>query len=268
MALRPFQSLRALPGFGLLPAVALSLGLAAGAVALPAPVQAEEALTPEQAEAVRALVRQTLIDNPEILTEAFDVLKAKQQLEEQNRVKSLISELGEVLTHPEGLPVMGNPDGDITVVEFSDYRCGYCKRVFPGLMEVVEGDGNVRLVVHEYPILGEQSVYAARAALASIPQGDDKYEAFHQALMAHRGDYTEAVVMDVATQVGLDTEQLKADMTDPEIDKSIARGFQLAQALNISGTPAFIVGETFIPGAMGPDALRQFIAEERAKKDG
>ncbi|MCF8481394.1 MAG: DsbA family protein [Rhodospirillum sp.] len=245
--------------------MALSLGvLSLGA--MEAPAGAAEPLTPEQTEAVKSLIREHLIANPEILKEAFQALKAKEDAEEKANQASMIKELGPMLTDPKDLPTLGNAKGDVTVVEFSDYNCGYCKRVFPVLWDTVTSDGNIKLHVMEYPILGPDSVLGARAALAVALQDEAKYEPFHKALMAHKGKITEDILTSLAKDQGVDTDKMKKDMNSEDVDAKIARSFQLAQALGISGTPAFIIGDQLIPGAMGPDTLTALIKDARAAK--
>ncbi|WP_413205473.1 DsbA family protein [Rhodospirillum sp. A1_3_36] len=246
-------------------AMALSLGvLSMGSLATPA--VAADPLTPEQTEAVKDLIREHLIANPEILKEAFQALKAKEDAAEKANQASMIKQLGPMLTDPKDLPTLGNAKGDVTVVEFSDYNCGYCKRVFPVLWDTIKTDGKIKLHVMEYPILGPDSVLGARAALAVALQDEAKYEPYHKALMAHKGKITEEVLAKLAKDQGLDAEKMKKDMTSEDVDAKIARSFQLAQALGISGTPAFIIGDQLIPGAMGPDTLTALVKKARAGK--
>lgn len=243
---------------------ALAVSCVAGAawVAPPA-VAAGDALSPAQQDAVRALVRETLVQNPEILAEAMEALQAKQDAEEAARVRAAIQEHHEELIAADPADVIGNPDGDVTIVEFSDYQCGYCKRAFPDLLKVVEADGNVRLVIHELPILGSDSVLAARAAEAARAQG--KYPELHAALMTMKGGISEAAVMQVAAEVGLDVDQLRVDMVDPALDAVFSRNVQLARALGITGTPAFVIGDELAPGAVPMEQLEALIAAARAE---
>ncbi|MQX36112.1 DsbA family protein [Roseospira navarrensis] len=241
------------------------LGMAAVAwTAAPSqPARAADGLTDAQADAVRALVRETLLENPEIIAMALEVLQDKQAQEEAARARAAIQENRDALTAADAADVLGNPSGDVTVVEFSDYQCGYCKRVFPDLMRAVESDGNVRVVIRELPILGPESVMAARAAVASRAQG--KYPEFHRALMAMRGGVSEAAVMQVAAEVGLDVEQLRVDMADPTIDETFSQNVKLARALGITGTPAFVIGGELAPGAVPLERLKAMIEAARAE---
>jgi protein-disulfide isomerase len=146
-------------------------------------------------------------------------------------------------------------------VEFFDYNCPYCRRVKPEIAALLERDDNVRLVYREWPILGPGSVYAARAALASQSQG--KYEEFHWALMSLEGRAEEQAILETAASIGLDIEQLQADMNAPEIDSHIAVSMELAEGLNITGTPTFIIGKSIAPGLVETDRLVQMVDEAR-----
>lgn len=230
--------------------------------------RAEEtpALTAGQAEAVRKLVRDHILENPEIIAEAIEALREKQRLAaEAEAARTLIERRKDIFEDPDD-PVAGNPQGDVTVVEFFDYRCTYCKKVSDMLFETVKGDGKVRLVLKEFPILGEESVIAARAALAARTQG--KYEQFHLAMMELRGSLSGAAAMEeaiikVAGKVGLDIEKLRADMGDAAIGDILRANHELARALDISGTPAFIIGDRIIPGALDRQTLTHLIALAR-----
>jgi protein-disulfide isomerase len=160
-------------------------------------------------------------------------------------------------------PVGGNPKGDVSLVEFFDYRCGYCKQVEPALDALLETDRQLRVVYKEFPVLGPDSVTAARAALASHRQG--KYGVFHRAMMATKGQINDTAVFKVAGSVGLDIERLKRDMEAPEIDRMLKANLALAEALNIRGTPGFVVGNEIVPGAISLDALKHLIELARNK---
>ena len=226
--------------------------------------KAKQSFTPGQEEAIRKLVKDYLIKNPEVLVEAMQKLREKQQAAERQRLKrALVALRSDIYENPES-PVAGNPKGDVTIVEFFDYQCGYCKSVVDRLLKTVKDDGNVRLVFKEFPILGAQSVFAAKAALAARKQG--KYNEFHEALMRLKGGINHDSVFAVAKSVGIDTKQLAKDMTDPALDKVIQKNFAIARALRINGTPAFIIGDQLVPGAVNEQNLKAFI--ERARKSG
>ncbi len=232
--------------------------LAAG---LASPVRAEEALTPQQKSAVDQEIHDYIVAHPEVL---LDALKAAQQKSDQQAAEDarqvIAARRQELLADPDDL-VGGNPKGDATIVEFFDYRCPYCKEVEPVLDALLLEDKKLRIVYKEFPILGEASVFASRAALAAKKQG--KYAAFHRAMMAVKGNITDETVLKVASSVGLDTGKIKADMGAPEIDRILKANYALAEALRIDGTPGIIVGDTLIPGATDIATLRKDIAAAR-----
>jgi protein-disulfide isomerase len=242
--------------------VILGLGLSL------APATAQEqslpgGFTTDQVQGIENIVREYLMAHPEVLVQALTEYQNRLKMaEEQNRQQAIVARLQE-LTEDPAAPVLGNPAGDVVVVEFFDYRCPYCKSVAKMVREVVTGDGKVRLVMKEFPILGPPSVQAARAALAAAMQ--DKYEAFHFALMTQPGDMSDAHIETVAGQVGLDVERLQRDMKSPEVAAAIDRNIALAEAVGIRGTPAFIVGKTLVPGAIDAESFRQLIAKARAQ---
>lgn len=224
------------------------------------PAQAAE-FSAEQKKELGDFIRQYLLENPEVVRDAMQELERKQQVaEESARSDSLKAMSAEIFRSGDDL-VGGNPKGTVTLVEFFDYNCGYCKRAFPDVMKMVESDKDLKLVMKEFPILGPGSVYAARAALASRKQG--KYWEYHVALMAHEGRIDEGVADQIAEAAGLDVKKLKADMEADEVNQVITRNMQLADSLKIQGTPAFIIDETVIPGAVGFDALAAAVKQVR-----
>lgn len=243
-----------------------ALMLAAG-LAATAPALAQDAAAPldaRQKEAVEALVRQYILDHPEVVVEALQRYEQQRQAAEAERQRAALTSLAAELTDDPRDPVIGNPGGDVTLVEFFDYRCPYCKRASGTLAQLIEEDPNLRVVMKEFPILSQESVQAARAALAARQQG--KYEAFHFALMEGGGGFTDDEILLVAEQVGLDAEALEQAMQDPAIDALLRDVNGLAEKLGITGTPAFVIGDTLIPGAVGLEELRAKVAEARAGK--
>jgi protein-disulfide isomerase len=162
-------------------------------------------------------------------------------------------------------PVAGNPKGDVTLVEFFDYNCPYCRKAAPIIEELARGDPNLRLVFKEFPILGPGSTFAARAALAS--QKQDKYLAFHNAMMAYPGSIRETSTLEVAANVGLDVARLREDMEDPAIKQSIDRNLALAEDLRITGTPSFVAGKEIARGLADLEAMKELIAKARQSKE-
>lgn len=244
----------------------LTLAVAAGALIAAtagAPPALAEGLTEAEKAQVRDLIRDTLLENPEIVMEAVSVLRARQAEREQAAAQAALKQNAEALFRDDADPVLGNPKGDVTVVEFFDYQCGYCKRVFGPVMDTIAADGNVRLVLKELPILGPESVLAARWSLAADKQ--ERYKAFHSALMGHRGAITEAVLRQYAKDAGMDVEQAARDAQDPAVEDALRKTMALAAQLGIGGTPAFVIGDQLIPGALDADTLKEAIASARSK---
>jgi protein-disulfide isomerase len=224
------------------------------------PAQAAE-FNDAQKKELGDIIRQYLLENPEVVRDAMQELERKQQeAEDSVRTDTLKTMAAEIFRSKDDL-IGGNPNGKVTMVEFFDYNCGYCKRAFPDVMKMVDSDKDLKLVMKEFPILGPGSVYAARAALASRQQG--KYWEYHMALMAHEGRIDEAVADQIAEATGLDVKKLKADMEADEVNQVITRNMQLADSLKIQGTPAFIIDETVIPGAVGYEALAAVVKQVR-----
>jgi len=237
-------------------------GALAAAMFLFAPVAgAEEPLTPEQKLAVETVIHDYLLEHPEIIVEAVKKLDERQAGTQAKTQKQAIADNRVALFEQPGDPVGGNPKGGLTMVEFFDYRCPYCKTVSQPLMETIAADGDLRIVFKEYPILGPESEFAAQAALAAQAQG--KYAEFHLALMGFKGKLNNDLTLKVAAEIGLDVERLKRDMAAPEITEALARNYKLAMTLGISGTPAFVVGNRLIPGAVAMDEMKAVVAEER-----
>ncbi|GHB47951.1 hypothetical protein GCM10007094_41590 [Pseudovibrio japonicus] len=212
-------------------------------------------------ERVKELALEAILENPRVIEEAIQRLQLMRQAQAQAGIKATIDQRRDLLVNDANAPVLGNPQGDVTVVEFFDYNCPYCKRAKPELEALLKSDSNVRFVFREWPILGEGSVYAARAALASRKQG--KYEDFHWALMGVKGRIDNNSVMKIALDAGLDVVQLKTDMDDPAIAAHIQLSMQLAQELNITGTPAFVIGDDVYPGLRTHDELAEIISANR-----
>ena len=235
---------------------------AAGALLLPVPAAAE-GFTAEQRQEIEGIIKDFLAKNPEALLDALQAAEDKVKSEAHDKAASaLVARRAEVLDDPD-TPVGGNPQGDVSLVEFFDYRCPYCKQVEPALEALLRDDRQLRFVYKEFPVLGPDSVTAARAALAARKQG--KYDALHRALMALKGQITEAAILRTASASGLDVERLKRDMDDPAIDRILKANLDLADALDIRGTPGFVIGDEIVPGAVSLDALKQLIETARKK---
>lgn len=223
----------------------------------------DENFSASETQQIKGLVREYILENPEIIAEAITLLQAKQDTAKSDRQRANIAQLQPALRNPPENTVIGNPDGNVTVVEFFDYNCGYCKSMFETVLDTIQDDKELRLVLIEFPILGPNSVVASKAALASRNQ--NMYGPFHQAMLTHRGALNESVIMTLARGVGLDVDQLKADMKDPSIDEIIDRNRAIAQQLEINGTPAFIVGDSLVPGAVSREQFDQLIEQEKSR---
>ena len=219
---------------------------------------------PAWQQAVEKAVESYIRSHPEVIEQTLQALEAKRQAEEQERVKAVIVARQPELVNDPASPISGNPKGEVTVVEFFDYRCGFCKRVANAVTQLQKDDPRVRIVYKNFPILGEASELAAKAALASNAQG--RYQTFHEALLAAKGELTKEQVLHIATEVGLDAPKLEADMDNPEWATIIGKNRALAKDLGITGTPAFIVGNEFYPGALDLGALKELVARAQAPK--
>ncbi len=238
-------------------AIALPLGAAV------APVHADTRFDDDQKQEIRKIVRDYLIRNPEVIVEALQEMRRRDEAAKQAATKKALEQSRDALLRNAADPVGGNLKGNTTVVEFFDYNCGWCKRAYPHLLAATKTDGNIRIVFKEYPILAPSSRLAARAALASARQG--KYRKMHDLLMRHRGALDEAKIMAIAERAGLDIPKLKADMAAREIEAAIDANLELAARIGIRGTPAFVIGSKVIPGMM---RTRQYPAEiARARKE-
>ena len=211
-------------------------------------------------EQVKQLALEAILENPQIIMQAVAILEQR----ERERAASGANTVRLQLEQDPNSPNLGNPDGDVTVIEFFDYNCPYCRKAGQTVQELLASDANVRVIYREWPILGEDSVFASRAALAARTQG--KYEEFHWALMNGEGRASEASILKLARDLGLDVEKLQADMTSPAVEAHIAQSSALARTLGFTGTPAFIVGDRTAPGMLSTDEITAMVAEARAAK--
>ena len=206
-------------------------------------------------------VRAYLLANPETILDAVKRLEARQQDSEKSELTATIASASDEIFNDPASPVGGNPEGDVSLVEFFDYNCSYCRKATPILTELEAGDPGLRIVFKEFPILGPGSEFAARAALASRKQ--NKYLAFHKAMMGHTGSIDENSVFEIAAGQGLDIELLKKDMEDPLIGQAIANNLALAAKLRITGTPGFIAGKEIVRGLAPLRSMKELIARAR-----
>ena len=237
--------------------LALSLGTQAFAADLAELSDADRA-------AFRDEVRAYLLENPEVIMEAIQVLKDRDAASETQNDVALVQNNAEALFNATTDWVGGNKDGDITIVEFMDYRCGYCKKANAEIAELVKSDGNIRFILKEYPILGEQSDLASRFAVA-VHQigGDAAYMTAHETLMVMRADITVPALDKISKDLGLDPAAVNARMQSPEVTSVIAANRALGTAMQINGTPTFVVQKTLLRGYLPLDGMREVVAEER-----
>jgi protein-disulfide isomerase len=241
-------------------ATAMIVGLA---LALPLHASLAADFTPDQRKAIEAIIRDYLTKNPDVLIDALQAAEDKMKGDAKDKAAQALSTRRREIFEDPDTPFAGNPNGDVSLVEFFDYRCPYCKQVEPSLEALIGEDRQLRIVYKEFPVLGPESMTASKAALAARKQG--KYDALHRALMALKGQINDTAVFKTAESVGLDVDRLKRDMAAPEISRALKANTELADALDIRGTPGFVVGNEIVPGAIDLASLKQLIATARKK---
>ncbi len=227
-------------------------------------VFAQDTMTDAERTEFRAEVRAYLLENPEVLMEAIAVLETRQAQAEVLRDDQLVATNMNALVDDGFSYVGGNPDGDITIIEFTDYRCGFCRRAHPEVAELIETDGNIRIITKEFPILGEQSVIASQFAVATkIVAGDEAYKLVSDALINMRSDVTPASLSALASAFDLDGDAIMAEMESPAVREVLANNRALGDRMQISGTPTFVFGEQLVRGYVDLAQMRKIISEER-----
>ena len=242
------------------------IGLLASTVfmALPASSGGLGEMTAPERDAFRAEVRAYLIENPEVLVEAMNELQARDALSAAALEARVLQDQAELIFNDPASWVGGNPNGDITIVEFLDYRCGYCRKAEEELMELLKSDGNIRFIVKEFPILGEQSLLSSRFAIAVRQlHGDDAYKTAHDALITMRGDATPEALARLASEMGLEAQPILDRMDSEAVNSIIVANQALADLLQIGGTPTFVIDQTLVRGYVPLDEMRQIVAEQR-----
>ncbi|MEC7761039.1 MAG: DsbA family protein [Pseudomonadota bacterium] len=247
----------------LVSAAALAFGLAAQ----PALSFDIGAMTEDERAMFRDEIRGYLLENPEVLMEAIRVLEQRQADQAEANDTAMIAANADSIYEDGYSHVAGNPDGDVTLVEFVDYRCGYCRKAFPEINALLESDGNIRLIYKEFPILGQESVTSSRFAIATqLAHGDEAYGEMHDALMTLRANATEEVLARMADDMGYDSQEILAKMDDPEVNRQIEENHLLAQRLEISGTPTFVLGDQMIRGYVPLEAMQAMVADLREEQ--
>lgn len=230
-------------------------------VAPTAPKATDKPITREE---LPALVKQILLDDPEIIMEVAQKMQEKQLADSQKQAKDALKKYHDDLFNNPDAPRLGDAKkADVTLVEFFDYHCGYCKRLLPTLVKLTEEDKKLSVVFKEFPILSEDSVLASRAALAANRIAKDKYFDFHSALMKHNGKYDEKTLMEIAKKVGINADKLKKEMDKPDVTVILDKNRELGEALGVRGTPAMVIGDTLLPGALPYEDIKSAIENAR-----
>jgi len=229
---------------------------------------AQQSFSESQRGEIETIIRQYLVQHPEVLQEAIAALEKKQAAAEAERHQTVVKDNAEALFRSPRQVTIGNVKGDVTFVEFFDYNCGYCKRAMGDMLALMKGDPKLKVVLKEFPVLGPGSVEAARVAVAvrmQDPTGK-KYLDFHQKLLGSRGQADKARAIAAAKEAGLDVARIERDMTGPEVKATLEENFKLAEQLGLNGTPSYVIGDSVVIGAVGLEALQEKINTARCGK--
>lgn len=220
--------------------------------------------TPEQKKAIESMVHSYIVAHPEVLQEAMAELEKRQQTAQEAKQQQALTTEKETLLKSKNAVVVGNPDGDVTLVEFFDYNCGFCKRAVGDVSRLIKGDGKLRVVMRDFPVLGQESLEASRIALAAKQQlsGQGALD-YHKRLMAVKGRIGKEQAETVAREMGLDMTRLAKDADSPAVADALKESRELGDKLGLTGTPSFVIGDTIIPGAVGHDAMAEAIKSVR-----
>ncbi|HMA71933.1 MAG TPA: DsbA family protein [Xanthobacteraceae bacterium] len=240
---------------------------AAALVMLALPVTAQEFSAPQKSE-IERIIKDYIVSHPEVLQEAIAELDKRQAAADLEKAKTAVADNAETLFNSNRHVVLGNPKGDVTLVEFFDYNCGFCKRALPDMLELLKDDPRLKIILKEFPVLGPGSVEAAKVAVAVRMQDKTgkKYLDFHQKLLGGRGQADKAHALAVAKEVGMDMKRIDADMASEEVKVSLDESLKLAETLGLNGTPSYIIGTDVVVGAVGLDALRTKVSTARCGK--
>jgi protein-disulfide isomerase len=225
-------------------------------------------ISPAQRGDIERIVREYLISHPEVLQEAMAELEKRTAEAEAAKHQAAVKEYSKEIFNSPRQVVLGNPKGDVTMVEFFDYNCGYCKRAMQDMLTLLKTDSNLKVVLKEFPVLGPGSVEAAKVAAAVHIQDKTgkKYLEFHQKLLGGRGQADKAHALAAAKDVGLDVGRIEKEMESPDVKAMLDESFKLAEALGLNGTPSYVVGKDVVVGAVGLDALKEQINSSRCGK--
>lgn len=241
---------------------------AAFALVASAPAAHAQAFTPEQRRELQSIIKDYLVKNPEVLEEAMKELEKRQEIAEAEKAKAAVKANAELLFNSPRQVTLGNPQGDVTFVEFFDYNCGYCKRALTDMLDLMKADPKVKIVLKEFPVLGQGSVEAAQVSVAARMQDKTgkKFLEFHQKLLTSRGQVDKAKAMATAKEVGFDMARLEKDLASAEVKATLEEGLKLADPLGLSGTPSYVIGEEVVVGAVGLAELKQKVNIARCGK--
>jgi len=242
----------------------VAAGLACAVLTAPQALCAQS-FTDQQKNELGAIIRDYLVNHPEVLQEAMAELEKRQAVAEAEKNKAAVKTNAQALFDSSHQVVVGNPQGDVTLVEFFDYNCGYCKRALADMMELMKDDGKLRVVLKEFPVLGPGSVEAAQVAIAARMQDKSgkKYLDFHQRLLGGRGQADRAKALAAAKDAGFDMARLERDLTSPEVKATLDESMKLAEQLGLNGTPSYVVGSDVVVGAVGAAALKDKVKTAR-----
>jgi protein-disulfide isomerase len=247
-------------------AAALCMALLAVPAAAPAPAQS---FNTEQRGEIERIIKDYLLKNPELLQEVMAELERRQTVAEAEKHRTAVKQHSATIFNSPRQVTIGNQQGDVTVVEFFDYNCGYCKRAMVDMLELLKADSKVKFVLKEFPVLGEASVQAAQVAAAVRMQdktGGKKYLEFHQKLLTGRGQIDKVRALAVAKEIGLDVARIERDIAGEEVKATIEESFKLAEALGLNGTPSYVIGSEVVIGAVGVSALKEKVNTARCGK--
>jgi protein-disulfide isomerase len=225
-------------------------------------------LSAGQRSEVERIVREYLISHPEVIQDAMAELDKRQVAAQAEKHKAAIKQYSEALFSSPRQVVLGNPNGNVTFVEFFDYNCGYCKRAMDDMLALLKDDPKLKVVLKEFPVLGPSSIEAAQVAVAVRMQDKSgkKYLEFHQKMLGSRGEANKARALAVAKDIGLDMARLDKDIASPEVKATLQESFKLAEALGLNGTPSYVIGDNVVIGAVGIDALKEKVNTSRCGK--
>jgi protein-disulfide isomerase len=244
-----------------------SIALAALLVTGFAQVASAQDFSPTQKSQIESIVREYLLKNPELLQDVMTELEKKQGVAQTEKAKSAVAQNATLIFNSPRQVTIGNPQGNVTMVEFFDYNCGYCKRAMTDMIELMK-DPNLKVVLKEFPVLGPGSVEAAQVATAVRMQDKTgkKYLDFHQKLLGGRGQADKAKALAAARDAGLDMARIEKDLGGDEVKASLQESFKLAEALGLNGTPSYVIGNDVVIGAVGLAALKEKVNSARSAK--